>query len=49
MLDYDGAVGEYRGICGYWQAEDTGIVTARIDEQKTDATRAKLAALVAKL
>lgn len=46
---YDGAAGEYRGICGYWQAEDTGIVTARIDEQKTDATRAKLAALVAKL
>ncbi|MBR4190187.1 MAG: flavodoxin family protein [Kiritimatiellae bacterium] len=46
---YDGAVGEYRGICGYWQAEDTGIVTAKIDEQKTDATRAKLAALVAKL
>ncbi len=46
---YDGAVGEYRGICGYWQTEDTGIVTAKIDEQKTDATRAKLAALVAKL
>ena len=46
---YDGAIGEYRGICSYWQTEDTGIVTAKLDEQKTDATRAELAALVAKL
>ena len=46
---YDGAVAEYKGIitfCGY---EDTGIVTAKADEQKTDATREKIAALVAKL
>ena len=46
---YDGAVGEYRGICGYWGVEDTGFATAKIDEQKTDATRAKVVALAAKL
>ena len=46
---YDGAIGEYHGIQSYWGVEDTGIVTAKIDEQKTDATRAKIAALVNKL
>jgi hypothetical protein len=46
---YDGAIGEYRGIIGYWGVEDTGIVTAKIDEQKTDATRAKILELVKKL
>ena len=46
---YDGAIGEYRGIIGYWGVEDTGIVTAKIDEQKTDATLAKVRALAAKL
>ena len=46
---YDGAIGEYRGIIGYWGVEDTGIVTAKIDEQKTDATRAKILDLVKKL
>ena len=46
---YDGAIGEYRGILSYWGVEDTGIVTAKIDEQKTDATRAKILQLVEKL
>ena len=46
---YDGAIGEYRGIINYWGVEDSGIVTAKIDEQKTDATRAKLLDLVKKL
>ena len=46
---YDGATAEYRGICSYWGVEDTGIVTAKIDEQKTDATLAKVRALAAKL
>ncbi len=46
---YDGAIGEYRGIINYWGVEDTGIVTAKIDEQKTDATRAKILQLVEKL
>ena len=43
---YDGAIGEYRGILSYWGVEDTGVVTAKIDEQKTDATRAKILDLV---
>ncbi len=43
---YDGAIGEYRGIINYWGVEDTGIVTAKIDEQKTDATRTKILQLV---
>lgn len=46
---YDGATAEYRGICSYWGVEDTGIVTAKIDEQKTDATLAKVRTLAAKL
>jgi len=46
---YDGAVGEYHGIQSYWGVEDTGIVTAKIDEQRTDATRAKILELVKKL
>ena len=43
---YDGATAEYRSICAYWGVEDTGIVTAKIDEQKTDATRDKILKLV---
>ena len=43
---YDGAIGEYRGIINYWGVEDTGIVTAKIDEQKTDAIRSKIVGLV---
>ena len=43
---YDGAVNEYRGIISYWGVADTGIVSAKIDEQKTDATRAKILDLV---
>ena len=46
---YDGAIGEYRGIIGYWGVEDTGVITAKIDEQKTEATRAKILDLVKKL
>ena len=43
---YDGALAEYRDICNYWSAEDSGVVTAMVDEQKSDATRDKIAALV---
>ena len=46
---YDGAIAEYKGIitfCGY---EDTGIVTANADEQKTEATRKKILELVKKI
>ena len=46
---YDGAIGEYRGIADYWECEDLGIVTAKITEQKTDATREKILELVKKL
>ena len=46
---YDGAMAEYRDICKYWNVEDTGIVTATVDEQKTDATRQKILDLVGKL
>ena len=46
---YDGAIGEYRGILNYWGVEDTGIVTAKIDEQKTDTTRNHILDLVGKL
>ena len=46
---YAGAIGEYRGIVGYWGVEDTGVVNAKIDEQKTDAIRGKVIALAAKL
>ena len=46
---YDGAKAEYRDICNYWKVEDTGIVTATFDEQKTDATRKKIQDLVGKL
>ena len=46
---YGGAIGKYRGILNYWGAEDTGVVTAKIDEQKTDATRNSTHELVGKL
>ena len=46
---YDGAMAEYRDICNYWKVEDTGIVTANIEEQKTDVTKQKIQELVAKL
>ena len=46
---YDGAIAEFRDICNYWQVENLGHVTAKIDEQKTDATKQKISKLVAKL
>ena len=46
---YDGAIGEYKGIASYWGVEDTGIVTAKIDEQKTEDTKRHVQELVAKL
>ena len=46
---YDGATAEFRDICNYWGVENMGIVTAKIDEQKTDATLQKIIALAGKL
>ncbi len=43
---YTGATAEYKDICNYWKVEDTGIVTANVDEQKTDDTKQKIADLV---
>ena len=45
---YTGATAEYHDICNYWKVEDCGIVTAMNEEQKTDATKQKIADLVAK-
>ena len=46
---YDGAIAEFRDLCNYWQAENLGHVSAKLDEQKTDATKQKIAELVSKL
>ena len=46
---YDGAKAEYRDICNYWSATDTGVVSAKNDEHKTDAIKQKIQELVAKL
>jgi len=43
---YTGAMAEYHDICNYWHAEDSGIVTAMNDEQKTDETKHKIQAIV---
>ncbi|MBP5285272.1 MAG: flavodoxin family protein [Kiritimatiellae bacterium] len=46
---YDGAIGEYRGIAGYWGVEDAGIVSAKIDEQKSEALRERIRKLAGSL
>ncbi|MBP5196137.1 MAG: flavodoxin family protein [Bacteroidaceae bacterium] len=46
---YDGATAEFRDICNYWGVENTGFVSAKIDEQKTEATKQKVVDLVMKL
>ena len=46
---YTGAIAEYKDICNYWQVEDSGIVTAKLDEQKTEETKAKIAQIVKNL
>ncbi len=46
---YDGALAEFRDICNYWKVENMGYVSAKIDEQKTDETKAKIEALAKSL
>ncbi len=46
---YDGATAEFRDICNYWQVENMGFVSAKIDEQKTEGTKQKVIALASKL
>ncbi len=43
---YDGATAEFRDICNYWETKNIGIVSAKLDEQKTDETKAKIVELV---
>lgn len=44
-----GRHGDFLKIRNYWGVTDSGIVTAKLDEQKTDATKAKIQALVSNL
>lgn len=46
---YDGAKAEYRDICNFWGVDDRGIVTAKIDEQKTEDTKRKIIELVSNI
>ena len=56
---YDGATAEFRDICrstsvaclskNYWQVENMGFVSAKLDEQKTEETKQKVIALVEKI
>ncbi len=46
---YDAAIAEYKLITGFCGYEDTGIVTAKLDEQKTGETKQKVVELAAKL
>ena len=38
---YDAAIAEFRDICNYWEVENMGFVSAKIDEQKTEETGQK--------
>mgnify|MGYP002620965814 CR=1 FL=1 len=46
---YDAAIAQYKYLLGYWKVEDTGIVTAKLDEQKTDDIKQKVQAIVSNL
>lgn len=46
---YDGALSEFRDICNYWKVENLGYVSAKIDEQKTEATKQKIVELIKKI
>ena len=43
---YDGATAEFRDICNYWGTKSIGVVSAKLDEQKTEETKAKIVELV---
>lgn len=46
---YDAPIAQFRCMCGFWKAEEAGIVTAMQDEQKTDATKQKIVEIVGML
>ncbi len=39
----------FNDICNYWEVENMGFFSAKIDEQKTEETKQKIIDLVAKL
>ena len=43
---YDGATAEFRDICNYWGTKSIGVVSANLDEQKTEETKAKIVEVV---
>ena len=43
---YSGSIAEYHDICNYWEVEDSGIVTAKVDEQQTEETKNKIISIV---
>ena len=43
---YDGATAEFRDICNYWGTKSIGVVSAKLDEQKTEETKAKIIEVV---
>ena len=43
---YDGATAEFRDICNYWGTKNIGVVSAKLDEQKTEETKAKIVEVV---
>ena len=43
---YDGATAEFRDICNYWCTKSIGVVSAKLDEQKTEETKAKIVEVV---
>ena len=46
---YNGATAEYHDICNYWSVEDSGIVTANINEQKTEEVKQMILDIVNRL
>ena len=45
---YNAARDEYKDICNYWGVADCGVVTAKLDEQKTEETKKKILEVVSK-
>ena len=43
---YDGATAEFRDICNYWGTKSIGVVSAKLDEQKTEETKSKIVEVV---
>ena len=46
---YDAAIAQYKYFYEFCKAEDTGFITAKVDEQKTEETKQKVIELAGKL